>query len=105
MKNLVRHASLLALMWSAAAIPGQAQQGPPGASPAQKPAQSEPRTGRSYSSGEPLKKAPSNAPDHPSPVTFTDVAQQVGIDFKHEASPTSQKYLPETMGAGVALLD
>ncbi len=105
MKNLARHAYLLVLLWSAAALPGQAQQGQPPASPAQKPSQSEPRTGRSYSSGEPLKKAPSSAPDHPSPVTFTDITQQSGIDFKHEASPTSQKYLPETMGAGVALLD
>ncbi len=28
-----------------------------------------------------------------------------GLDFKHENSPTSQKYLIETMGGGVALLD
>ena len=28
-----------------------------------------------------------------------------GIDFQHEASPTSNKYLVETMGGGVALLD
>ena len=27
-----------------------------------------------------------------------------GIDFKHENSPTVQKYLIETMGGGVALL-
>ena len=28
-----------------------------------------------------------------------------GLDFKHENSPTQQKYLIETMGGGVALLD
>ncbi len=28
-----------------------------------------------------------------------------GLDFKHENSPTAQKYLIETMGGGVALLD
>jgi hypothetical protein len=42
----------------------------------------------------------------PSPeVKFTEVAQSLGIDFKHESSPTSNKYLIETMGGGVALFD
>lgn len=40
-----------------------------------------------------------------SPVTFTDVTALSRIAFKHAASPTSQKYLLETMGGGVALLD
>lgn len=40
-----------------------------------------------------------------SQVQFVDVTQQLGVRFKHEASPTSQKYLVETMGAGVALFD
>ncbi|HEY0170231.1 MAG TPA: CRTAC1 family protein, partial [Pyrinomonadaceae bacterium] len=38
-------------------------------------------------------------------VTFEDVAARLGVGFRHAASPTSQKYLPETMGAGVALFD
>jgi hypothetical protein len=38
-------------------------------------------------------------------VQFTDVTEAVGIDFKHESSSTSNKYLIETMGGGVALLD
>jgi len=38
-------------------------------------------------------------------VRFVDVTDRVGIDFRHVASPTTQKYLPETMGAGVALFD
>jgi hypothetical protein len=38
-------------------------------------------------------------------VLFTDVTQAVGIDFKHESSATSNKYLIETMGGGLALLD
>jgi len=38
-------------------------------------------------------------------VTFTDVTSALKIDFKHEASPTSNKYLIETMGGGVALID
>jgi hypothetical protein len=31
--------------------------------------------------------------------------RQADIPFRHENSPTSRKYLPETMGGGVALLD
>ena len=37
--------------------------------------------------------------------TFTDVTEKAGIQFQHQASRTSQKYLVETMGAGVAWLD
>ena len=42
-----------------------------------------------------------SAPD----VQFTDVTDAVGITFKQENSATSNKYLVETMGGGVALLD
>jgi hypothetical protein len=38
-------------------------------------------------------------------VRFTDVTEALGIDFTHRNSPTSNKYLIETMGGGVALLD
>src|SRR6266851_2002832 len=41
------------------------------------------------------------APD----VQFTDITQMAKIAFKHESSATSNKYLVETMGGGVALLD
>ena len=41
------------------------------------------------------------APD----VRFSEVARAVGIDFVHASSATSNKYLLETMGGGVALLD
>ena len=40
-----------------------------------------------------------------SDVQFTDVTQPLAVDFKHENSPTSNKYLIETMGGGVALFD
>jgi len=36
---------------------------------------------------------------------FVDVTSKLGIHFKQEASPTSRKYLLETMGSGVALFD
>jgi hypothetical protein len=38
-------------------------------------------------------------------VQLTDVTQELAIGFKHENSATSNKYLLETMGGGVALLD
>jgi hypothetical protein len=39
------------------------------------------------------------------PGRFTDITHAAGIHFLHHSSPTSRKYLPETMGAGVALFD
>jgi enediyne biosynthesis protein E4 len=41
----------------------------------------------------------------PFDVRFVDVTAQTGITFKHENAPTTRKYLIETMGGGVALLD
>src|SRR6476661_4462531 len=38
-------------------------------------------------------------------VSFTDITSQAGIDFRQESSATTHKYLIETMGGGVALLD
>jgi hypothetical protein len=38
-------------------------------------------------------------------VTFRDVTAESGVAFQHAASPTTQKYLIETMGGGVAVLD
>lgn len=41
----------------------------------------------------------------PNSPLFTDVTSQAGIRLRHRASHTSQKYLIETMGSGVAWLD
>jgi hypothetical protein len=41
----------------------------------------------------------------PVPGKFVDITGGLGIRFQHMASHTSKKYLPETMGAGVALFD
>src|SRR5437660_6519267 len=38
-------------------------------------------------------------------IRFTDVTREVGVNFKQENSATSNKYLIETMGGGVAFLD
>src|SRR5467141_253872 len=41
----------------------------------------------------------------PRPAWFVDVTSSRGVHFQYLASHTSRKYLPETMGAGVALFD
>src|SRR5215471_13273756 len=71
---------------------------------AQEPAPT-PRPGRSYSSGEFPKTPPPPGPKATSTVTFSDVTAASMINFKHAGSPTSQKYLLEAMGGGVAILD
>jgi hypothetical protein len=78
------------------------QQTTPGAQQQPSPAQ---RTGRSYDTAAPARKPPTPAPQAQSPVTFTDITAQSGVRFRQSASPTSRKYLPETMGGGVALFD
>jgi hypothetical protein len=45
------------------------------------------------------KTAPASA------ATFRDVAQQSGIKFAHNNGAFGKKYLPETMGPGVAFID
>jgi hypothetical protein len=64
-----------------------------------------PRTGRSYSTDELPKTPPPSGPKAQSPVTFTDITAATKIAFKHAGSPTSLKYLLETMGGGVAIFD
>ena len=44
------------------------------------------------------------APDAPA-VTFRDVTRQAGIHFVHNNGAFGKKYLPETMGPGVAFID
>lgn len=61
--------------------------------------------GRSYSTGDEPRRTISPAPRAPSPVTFSDVTARSGISFVNFPSPTAQKYLLETMGGGVAMLD
>src|SRR6201995_5839787 len=41
----------------------------------------------------------------PPAITFTDVTQQAGIHFVHNAGRAGKKYLPETLGAGCAFFD
>jgi hypothetical protein len=64
----------------------------------------QPAAGRSYAAGD-VKPPKIAAPTAASPVTFDDITKAANITFKQAGSPTSIKYLPESMGAGIALLD
>ncbi|MFN2597019.1 MAG: CRTAC1 family protein [Pyrinomonadaceae bacterium] len=99
--------ALLVLSLSCAPLPAAHAQQPKAPAPQPAPAQpaQQQRTGRSYDTAPPPHKQPGDVPRAPSPVTFSDVAAAARVNFRHAASPTSQKYLPETMGGGVALFD
>ncbi len=55
--------------------------------------------------GNPEQIQTTRAADSATAGRFVDVTQRLGINFQHQASHTSRKYLPETMGSGVALFD
>src|SRR5580765_6382252 len=42
---------------------------------------------------------------HSHAVTFRDITAPAGIHFAHNNGAFGKKYLPETMGSGVAFLD
>ena len=54
------------------------------------------------SAGNPLLAAEGSSPGWP---MFVDVSESAGVPFVHRASATPKKFLLETMGSGVALLD
>lgn len=91
------HALASIILLVCAAVDSFAQQPTPSPSPE--------RTGRSYATAEPAKAPPSPGPQARSPVTFTDITAPSGVNFIHAASKTPLKYLPETMGGGVAIFD
>jgi hypothetical protein len=48
---------------------------------------------------------PASSSASPPAIAFTNVAAQAGITFRHNSGAFGKKYLPETMGAGVAFFD
>src|SRR5580692_4454649 len=54
-----------------------------------------------------LGRQASKPPDQPKPLPgkFTDITAALGLHFQYMSSHTAKHYLPETMGAGVALFD
>src|ERR1700730_8000964 len=41
----------------------------------------------------------------PAPIQFTDFTAQAGIKFIHNSGRAGKKFLPETLGSGVAVID
>jgi hypothetical protein len=89
--------SLLALVGMTACR--QAQPGP-----------SEPRQSSNPASSS-QKATPADMPAPPAvtrpsgPIRFVDVTQAAGIHFRHNSGAYGKKYLPETMGSGVCVID
>jgi hypothetical protein len=52
----------------------------------------------------PIEQSP-RAEAQPSAIRFTDVATQVGLDWRHDNGASSHKYFPETMSGGGAFFD
>jgi hypothetical protein len=80
----------------------------PAAPPSETPATASPaaRTTASPAPTAATGPAGSTAPLRPSgPITFTDVTAQAGIHFRHNNGGFGKKYLPETMGSGVCVID
>jgi len=53
-----------------------------------------------------LYAAETKLPDAPiGAVHFTDITKQAGIHFTHNSGRAGKKFLPETLGSGVAFFD
>jgi hypothetical protein len=52
-----------------------------------------------------MVKSRAGASPEPSSIQFRDVTEQAGIHFVHNNGAFGKKYLPETMGSGVAFID
>jgi hypothetical protein len=55
--------------------------------------------------GSPVQEQAGAIVETPADVVFTDVTSATGIRFQHNHGRSGKKYLPETLGAGVAFLD
>src|SRR5580704_16806917 len=81
---------------------------PQPAVPPQRETSAQPETSAPMSATPPAAPAaaPQKSPAPPlGPIQFTDVTAQAGIHFKHNTGAFGKKYLPETMGSGVCILD
>ena len=48
---------------------------------------------------------PTPAPTPPPALAFAEKAKEIGVDFAHVSGAAGKKWMPETMGGGVAVLD
>ncbi len=77
--------------------------------------QSQPRPSEPQQSSKPVSPSPKVVPADVStplpvarpsgPIRFVDVTQAAGIHFRHNSGAYGKKYLPETMGSGVCVID
>jgi hypothetical protein len=77
--------------------------------------QAQPRPSEPQQSSKPAPPSPKAVPAgmstplpaaRPSgPIRFVDVTQAAGIHFRHKSGAYGKKYLPETMGSGVCVID
>jgi hypothetical protein len=58
--------------------------------------------GLSFTSTAQSQQSPQSSP---SKIHFEDITRQAGLHFTHNNAASGKKYLPETMGSGVAFLD
>ncbi len=72
--------------------------------PVQQPEQSS-ITQPALAASSPVNTAQPTVPRPAGPITFTDVTAQAGIHFKHNSGAFGAKYLPETIGSGVCIID
>ena len=94
--------SLIVVLLALAACKQTSVSSPQRALPAQ-PESSAPASATSAAAPAPTLQRP---PARPSgPIQFTDVTAQAGIHFKHNSGAFGKKYLPETMGSGVCIID
>ena len=77
----------------------QKQQSQPTEKPQPSASQSAPEPAVSTAGSNPAVVRPSG------PIRFTDITAQAGIHFHHHSGAFGKKYLPETMGSGVCVLD
>ena len=93
--------ALLASMTALVLLPGCRQQPQP--STAQSTEKTQAMSGAEVSSAPADPHADGIRPF--GPIRFTDVTAQAGIHFRHNSGAFGKKYLPETMGSGVCVLD
>ena len=71
-----------------------------------KSAQNEPSAANRLAESAQVSKNVESILSRPSgPIQFTDVTAQAGIHFRHNSGVFGKKYLPETMGSGVCVID
>ena len=100
---LFRSSTVLTVSLLATCLLGGCKQRHPEPAMQQKTSALEPHPATSESSPPPSVEASTSRPT--GPIRFTDVTAASGIRFRHHSGAFGKKYLPETMGSGVCVID